>query len=269
VKHVVMFSGGIGSWATAKRVIDQYGADDVVLLFADVKGDNPSPHIGEDEDCYRFINDAAAQLGAQLVTLNSHEDIWDVFKRRRFLGNSRQANCSQELKQKPCRKWLNENCDPADTVVYVGIDWTETHRIPAIKKSYLPYRAEAPMIEPPYLDKQAMIDAARAAGLEPPRMYAQGFPHANCGGGCVRAGKAQFALLHRINPERFAVWEAKEQEIRDHLGREDVTILTEEVRGQQVHLPLSKLRQRLDSQGSLFDDELDFGGCGCFTDDVA
>ena len=33
VKHVVMYSGGIGSWAAAKRVIDRHGSDNIVLLF--------------------------------------------------------------------------------------------------------------------------------------------------------------------------------------------------------------------------------------------
>lgn len=264
MKHVVMFSGGIGSWATAKRVAAEHGTDDLTLLFADVKGDNPSPHVGEDEDCYRFITDAAANVGATLVTVKDGRDIWQVFKDRRFLGNSRQANCSEELKQKPCRAWLDAHCDPADTVVYVGIDWTETHRIPKIKMGYLPYRAEAPLTEKPCLDKEQMIAWAKSEGLEPPRMYAQGYPHANCGGGCVRAGKAQFALLYRTNPERFAVWADKEQEVREHLGRDDVTILTEQVRGEERNLPLVKLRERLQSQPSLFDDDDEFGGCGCF-----
>lgn len=266
--HVVMFSGGIGSWATAKRVAAEHGSTDLTLLFADVKGDNPSPHVGEDEDCYRFIADAAANVGAKLVTVKDGRDIWQVFKDKRFLGNSRQANCSHLLKQKPCRDWLDANCDPADTTVYVGIDWTETHRIPAIKKNYLPYRAVAPMTEKPYLDKQGMIDWATSEGLKPPRMYAQGYPHANCGGGCVRAGKAQFQLLYRNNPERFKEWERNENELRDYLAK-DVTILTEERHGTRINLPLTVLRNRIESQPSLFDDadDYDFGGCGCFTDD--
>ena len=68
-RHIVMFSGGIGSWATARQVVQQHGPDNVTLLFADVGGTHPSPHVGEDADTYRFINDAARQLGAQLVTL--------------------------------------------------------------------------------------------------------------------------------------------------------------------------------------------------------
>lgn len=264
-KHVVMFSGGAGSWATAKRVAEQHGTDGLVLLFADVGGSHRSPHAGEDEDTYRFIEEAAANVGGKLVILNQGEDIWEVFKRRRFLGNSRQANCSHELKQKPCRKWLEENCpDPERTAVYVGIDWTETHRLPAVVEAYKPYRAFAPMTEEPYLDKAGMIAWLEAEGIDPPRLYAKGFAHNNCGGGCVRAGQAQFELLMRTNPERFAFWESQEQELREHLEK-DVSILTEVRKGEKVQLTLRSFRERLESQPSMFDGD-DFGGCGCFVD---
>ena len=35
LQRVVMFSGGIGSWATAKRVAAQHGTADLTLLFTD------------------------------------------------------------------------------------------------------------------------------------------------------------------------------------------------------------------------------------------
>lgn len=264
MKHVVMFSGGLGSWMTAKRVAAEHGADNLTLLFADVKGDSTSPHIGEDEDTYRFIDEAAANVGGQLVTVKDGRDIWQVFHDRRFLGNSRQANCSTELKQKPARRWLEANCDPAETTVYIGIDWSEIHRLPAIEKAYLPYVAKAPMTDPPYLDKAQMMAECEKAGIALPRLYRAGFAHNNCGGFCVRAGQAQFELLLREHPDRYAFHEAREQELRDHLGK-DVTILKETVRSEPVPITLTRFRERLEAQPDLFD-AFDFGGCGCFID---
>ncbi len=49
--HVVMFSGGAGSWAAAKRI----AARPLTLLFADT--------LIEDGDLYRFLDDAAADVG--------------------------------------------------------------------------------------------------------------------------------------------------------------------------------------------------------------
>jgi len=267
-KHVVMFSGGIGSWATAKLVAEKYGTDNLYLVFSDVKGNNPSPHIGEDEDTYRFIEEAAKNIGGTYVYLNDGRDIWEVFKDKKFLGNSRLAHCSHLLKQKPAREWLEANCDPEDTIVYVGIDWTESHRLSSIEKNYKPYTAVAPLaIEnysgtKKYWDKPELIEWARAEGLTTPRLYDLGFAHNNCGGGCVRAGQGQFKQLLQIMPERFNVWEQKEQEMRDYLGK-DVSILVEVVKGQKKSLPLSELRRRAENSPTLID-ETDIGGCGCF-----
>ena len=269
MKHVVMFSGGIGSWAAAKMVAATFGTDNLYLVFTDVKGNTESSHIGEDEDTYRFLDDAVKNIGGHYIYINEGKDIWEVFKDKKFLGNSRLAHCSFELKQKPARKWLNENCDPNDTIVYVGIDWTETHRLPAIVKNYLPYKAVAPLAEPyyhredkMYYDKQELIEWAESEGLKTPRLYSLGFSHNNCGGGCVRAGQAQFKKLLEVMPERFAMWEEKEQEVIQHLGK-DVSILMDMKDGVRRSLPLIELRRRVENQPQLVDDD-DLGGCGCF-----
>jgi len=259
-----MFSGGIGSWATAKRVAEQHGTENLYLLFSDVKGSNPDPHIGEDEDTYRFIEEAAFNVGGELVIVSDGRDIWEVFKDVRYLGNSRIAQCSHILKQKPARKWLEENCDPEDTTIYVGIDWSEIHRLPSIERNYKPYIAKAPMTEAPYLDKKQMIAWAKDEGLQTPRLYDLGFAHNNCGGGCVRAGQGQFKQLLQIMPDRFAVWEEKEKEIQDYLQK-DVTILKKQVEGERKNLSLRELREQVEDNPGLFDD-LDIGGCNCFVD---
>jgi 3'-phosphoadenosine 5'-phosphosulfate sulfotransferase (PAPS reductase)/FAD synthetase len=99
-----MFSGGIGSWATAKRVVAGVGRESVTLLFADT--------LVEDADTYRFLNAAARNVGSELVTVADGRTPFEVFHDDRFLGNQRLANCSKYLKQKPCREWLDANCDP-------------------------------------------------------------------------------------------------------------------------------------------------------------
>lgn len=273
IHHVVMYSGGLGSWATAVLVLQDIAEDGdrVTLLFADVKGASTSPHVGEDEDTYRFIRETAADfighssdLTVELITVADGRDIWQVFKDDRFLGNSRLANCSKYLKQKPARDWLEANTDPDTSVVYVGIDWTEAHRIPAIVRGYQPWRAVAPLTEPPYYTREQLEGWLRDIGIELPRLYRAGFPHNNCGGGCVRAGQAQFALLLREHPERFRYWEDSEQELRDHLDA-DVSILRDRTNGQSRPMTLREFREGIEAQTQLFDPN-DFGGCGCFVD---
>lgn len=264
MKHVVMFSGGIGSWAAAKLVAEKHGTDNLILLFTDVKGNNTSDHVGEDQDTYRFIKEAAENVGGTLIYLNKGKDIWEVFKESRFLGNSRLAKCSHELKQKPAREWIDENCLPDETVIYLGIDWTETHRLPSIVKNYLPFKAEAPLTEKPYYTKQQLIEMAESEGLKAPRLYAMGFAHNNCGGGCVRAGQGQFKHLLDVMPDRFAEWEKQEQIMQQHLDKE-VTILSEVIDGVKKPLPLIELRRRAEEQPAMID-IYDIGGCACFVE---
>lgn len=270
-----MFSGGLGSWITSRRAVDLAAPGDrVTMLFADVKGTSTSPHVGEDEDTYRFIAEASQDVidraqvrgvDAELVTVMDGRDIWQVFKDDRFLGNARLANCSKFLKQKPCREWLEANVDPADGTVYVGIDWSETHRLPAIEAGWAPYSVLAPLTEPPYLDRDDMLAECEAAGIEVPRLYRAGFAHNNCGGFCVRAGQAQQEKLLREHPDRYAFHEQKEAELREHLGK-DVAVLRDRRGGTAKPLTLTAFRERLEGDAGLFD-ALDVGGCGCFTQD--
>ncbi|MET9119968.1 hypothetical protein [Streptomyces sp. NPDC004528] len=264
-KHVVMFSSGAGSWAAARRVADQHGTEDLHLVFSDVKGDNPSPHAGEDQDNYRFLRQAAWDIGAPLVWLNEGRDVWKVFEDNRFLGNTRLANCSKFLKQQPARAWLEENCDPADTTVYVGIDWSESHRLPAIERGYAPYKALAPLCDPPYLDKDDILEDLRQRGIKPPRLYEMGFAHANCGGFCVRSGQAQFKRLLEKMPERYAYHEQKEQNLRTFLGK-DIAILRNRKGGTTKPLTLREFREQLQAD-QINVDPYDIGGCGCFVEE--
>jgi hypothetical protein len=109
------------------------------------------------------------------------------------------------------------------------------------------------------------MSMALAEGLQPPRLYSYGLPHANCGGGCVRAGIGQWRHVYKVLPDVFARWEMEEQKMRDRLGK-DVAILKRSRNGVVSPFPLSKLREEIENDGQL--DLLDWGGCGCFVDGV-
>lgn len=247
-----MFSGGIGSWATARRVVDKHGVDGLVLLFADTKT--------EDEDLYRFVDEAAADIGGELVRIAEGRTIWEVFRDERMMGSSRLDPCSRILKRQPLRRWLQEHCDPADTTVYLGIDWTESHRLTKALHHWVPWAVEAPLCDEPYLWKQQHIEALRARGIEPPRLYSWGMPHNNCGGFCVKAGISQFVQLLEVQPERYAYHEAQEQAFREMVGK-DVAILRDRSGGETRPLTMTELRERKQNGESM--PMFDWGGCAC------
>jgi len=254
MRHIVQFSGGVGSWAAAKRVAQQHGTDDLVLLFADT--------LIEDEDLYRFVDEAAANIGGQFVRIADGRTPWEVFRDVRFIGNTRIDPCSRVLKRELLRQWLTDNCDPAETVCYLGIDWTEDHRMEKARDRWAPWNVEAPLCEAPFITKPQLLAALTAEGIAPPRLYAMGFPHNNCGGFCVKAGQAQFALLLKAFPERYAEHEAQEEAMREMLGA-DVSIMRDRSGGDLRPLTMRRFRERLQSgQLGLFD-QFDWGGCGC------
>ncbi|MEE6264962.1 hypothetical protein ACJ6WD_09490 [Streptomyces sp. VTCC 41912] len=296
MRHVVMLSGGLSSYETAKRVVGRYGKDNVTLLFANTRA--------EDDDLHRFLKESTGYLGMPIdeVSDPQQRNPFDVFFDEGFLGNSRLAPCSKLLKQLPARLRLEERFDPADTIVYVGIKWDETHRIPGILSGYhhsrkgcrkkslckslftekgrltgpgctnlLPepeaWQVQFPLTEPPYYEHQTVVDELAAVGIAEPDMYREGYQHANCKGLCVRAGQAQWALTLKIHPDRFAYAEHEENRFRREKDP-NAAILRDWKNGGRP-LPLTEFRERVEAsereQPSFFD-SADWGGCGCFTD---
>lgn len=239
-EHVVMFSSGAGSAVAAKRVADRYGTDQLTLLFADVNMEHP--------DNYRFLNEASEWVGGELIVLdNDGKTIWDVFREGRFLGNTRVDLCSRVLKREPMRAWLEEHRDPADTVVHLGFDISEPHRLDRARPHWEPWTVEAPLLWEPVVWKDQALDRLRDAGIEPPLLTRMGWPHANCGGGCVKAGIGQFSRLLGELPDTFAEWEANEEAIATHLDK-PVAILRDRRGGTTKPLPLRVLREWIDAE---------------------
>lgn len=255
IERVVMFSGGVGSWGAARRTADMHGTEGLVLLFADTRIEDP--------DLYRFLDEAAADIGAPLVRVADGRTPFEVFRDVRYLGNSRIAPCSRVLKQEPTRKWMAENAP--DATVVLGIDWTEEHRLDGARKGWAPWAVEAPLCDRPLVMKTDLLNDLEARGIKRPALYREGFAHNNCGGGCVRAGIGQFAHLYRSRPETFAYWEEGEADMRALLTT-NVTILRDRTGDVTRPMTLRELRTRLVAKPGMFDGE-DWGGCGCFVDE--
>lgn len=253
-KHVVSFSGGVCSFWAAVRVVERYGKDSVTLLFADT--------LIEDEDLYRFNADAARHLGVPITRIADGRTPWQVFHDERMLGNSRVDPCSKLLKRELLGEWMRANCVEMAATLYLGLDWTEGHRLSGVRAAKPGWNVEAPMMWPELWDKQRMFRELAAIGIEPPRLYKMGFPHNNCGGFCVKAGQAHFAHLLRTMPERYAAHEAEEEKLRAVLG--DVSIMKDRRGGETKRLTLRGLRESIE-QGKTYD-PLEWGGCGCAVD---
>jgi hypothetical protein len=309
-KHVVMFSAGGGSWMTALRVSKRHGTENLHLLFTDTMFESP--------DTYQFLILASADiygitlpeglvpalsdfpsfrdrpafrafLGALRERVAPHipnlhwiadgRDIWQVFFDERFLANSGIDPCSKILKRLISYKWLEDTCDPANTTVYVGIDFTETHRFDDGQGGGVgPRRAadgwtyEAPLTQQPFVWRPDIIEEMKSRDLMVPTAYLLGFSHNNCNKGCVKAGHEHWLNLLRKDRDLYLYYEELEQEFRDFLGA-DVSILTDRAGDNKKKvLTLRIFRTRFEEKKQLdflFDEEFagafneGVGGCGC------
>jgi 3'-phosphoadenosine 5'-phosphosulfate sulfotransferase (PAPS reductase)/FAD synthetase len=249
-KHVVSFSGGVCSFWAAARVIEKHGAANTTLLFADT--------LIEDEDLYRFNREASAYLGVPITRIADGRNPWEVMRDVRMIANSAIDPCSKHLKRQLLDRWHREHCLEMTTTIYLGLDWTEGHRLKRTRAALAPWNVEAPMMWEPFWDKTRMFCELTKIGIEPPRLYKMGFPHNNCGGFCVKAGQAHFAHLLRTMPDRYRWHEEQEAKMRELVG--DHSIIR--MKGQPVSL--REFRELIEA-GKEYD-PLEWGGCGCAVD---
>lgn len=254
MKRLVQFSTGLGSAEVARRSIETYGVENVLLLTADT--------LVEDEDNWRFAFEARALIGdPEWFILADGRTPMQAGRDARVVPNNRFAVCSRILKRELLRAWIDANCDPAEVVIQLGFDWTEPQRHEATVPLWKPFTVESPLMHAPFTHKALLMTEWAKRGVRPPRLYDYGFSHANCGGACVRGGQAQWRLLLTVNRERYLEWEREEELTRDMLGK-DVTILRDRSGGTSRPLSLREFRLRNEADGTLFDSG-DWGACGC------
>lgn len=256
MKHIVNLSGGACSFWAAHRVIEKFGRQDTILLFADT--------LIEDEDLYSFNLWSEKQLGIPITRICEGRTPWQLFRDEGLIGNARFPICSVRLKREPLDLWHRQNALEMDSVLYLGFDFSEWNRLDDLRRSKPNWKIEAPMCEPPLWDKCKIIDECAKLGFPKQKLYELGFPHNNCGGRCVRAGISHWVHLLHVLPLRYKEWEDEEQAtILDFLARgiTPLTILKDRRGGVTKDLSLKDLRMRVES-GEKFPRD-DWGGCGC------
>ena len=206
--YIVSYSGGASSWAAAKVVKERIMSldDSMTLLFADT--------LIEDEDTYAFLDAGAKHLGVPVTRIADGRTPLEVFETERMIGNSRIDPCSRILKRQLLDKWVDKIDTPKTRVL--GLDWTEINRFERYA-ARMDGLAIAPLIDF-RIGKPEIMRMVKEAGLPTQRLYRLGFPHANCGGACVKAGITQWTLLYRTFPDRFKHWEDGEEKLRVKLG---------------------------------------------------
>lgn len=191
----VWFSCGAASAIAAAKTLELYSSTHLVRIIN-------NPVIEEDPDNRRFLLDIQDWLNHPIETaINpdythcSAEKVWD---KRRFMSGPLGAPCTIELKKRARQHW--EATNPCDWHV-LGFTAEEKTRYDRF------ILTERPNVLPVLIDlnitKQDCVDILQAAGIALPRVYALGYPNANCIG-CVKATSPTYwNLVRQQHPEVF------------------------------------------------------------------
>ncbi|HEU5013923.1 MAG TPA: hypothetical protein VFT66_15490 [Roseiflexaceae bacterium] len=255
MNYIVSLSGGVASAVAADRAIQRYGREAVTLWFADTSW--------EDEDLYRFLDDCMQRWGGDLIRYCDGRTPLEVAEDVKLIPNQRRAPCTLKLKIEPFVKYIK--AQPKPLTVLLGLDWKEQHRMVRPKANY--EAIDGVTVDYPLMWKPLIYEPYQEIvtrwGIAPPRMYAAGFPHSNCGGRCVKQGVGEWNRLRLWEPARFAEVRDWEQAQRAKGGaRANYAICRDSTGGDVKPLTLLEIEQRAQPA----DDEPsmdDMFGCMC------
>ena len=206
----VWFSSGAASAVAAKLTIEKYPDETIRILN--------NPVIEEDEDNLRFLSDVEAWLGKPVEFVRSpkypNASASEVWAKRKFMSGPLGAPCTVELKKMARQAWEIEN-KPDWHVLGFTVDEKKRHDrfVLGERSNILPILIDAG------ITKQRCYEILMSAGIELPRVYAMGYPNANCIG-CVKATSPTYWNLVRAkHPDVFAERARQSRELGARLVR--------------------------------------------------
>lgn len=290
MKTIVSISGGLGSAYALKMCIEKCGRENVIAVFADVKGtgyshfwsDFPAVEYllqerfgGESQDTYRFIWQLSHALDIDIERLEDGRSIWSVFgQTRSFLlkvGPRALCKASELLKREMIAGWL-EKQNIGEFQMALGMYPLENHRVENARHWWSarlnqPIHVFSPLIDAfeqdkAFVDNCVVSDWLNDLGIEAPAAYSEGFPHNNCRKICVHAGQNQWAELYKLDTEGYLYAAYQENNIR---MKRDVNATILKITRDGITIPIT-LYDFIPMIEKGEYNKRDMGGsCSCFT----
>lgn len=189
---VCWFSCGAASAvATKLAIIKNDGKLPLVVAYTEVVNEHP--------DNKRFLADCEKWFGQNIIILRDQEynaDIFEVFRKTRFIKGPTGAPCTRLLKRR-IRMFFEEE---GDFQVF-GFTSEENKRAKDFQKRNDHIKLIAPLIEKG-LTKSDCWGMLERAGIKIPAMYELGYQNNNCIG-CVKGGAGYWNKIRIDFPVQF------------------------------------------------------------------
>lgn len=197
---ICWFSCGSASAVAAKLASEKYG-DRCEIIYCDT-------FAYEHPDNRRFFDDVQAWLGREIKVLRSpdYADIFEVFRKTRWLVGVKGARCTTELK-----KNVRKAYQRVDDIQIFGLTADEQHRVKRFRNENPELFSEFPLIDNG-VTKAECHRIIADAGIEQPMMYRLGYRNNNCIG-CVKGQAGYWNKIRRDFPEAFARMAKVEREL--------------------------------------------------------
>jgi hypothetical protein len=159
-------------------------------------------HTGsEDEDNQRFMRDCMAWFDMDITHLKSdkYQNTWDVWEKRQYICGNDGAPCTGELKINP--RLAFQLPDDVHVFGYTA-DRRDVVRAEALRENWPDLNIVTPLIDRG-ITKAACLAMIQSAGIRPPRVYAMGFPNANCIPCCKATSPDYWSLVRKEFPVEF------------------------------------------------------------------
>lgn len=239
-RTICWFSCGAASAIATKIALNTY--NNCVIVYQDTGSEHP--------DNKRFLKDCEEYFGQEIEIIKSkkYKDIWEVFKKTRWLVGVNGARCTSELKRKVAEDYLNHYEDRE----ILGYTIEETTRTERFRNNNPERFIECPLIDRGYSKEDCFLALAKA-DIVLPKMYQLGFSNNNCIG-CVKGQQGYWNHIRKHFPDVFERMSKVERKL-------DAAINKTYVNGKRIRTFLDELPEdagNISKEPSI--------GCGLFCD---
>jgi 3'-phosphoadenosine 5'-phosphosulfate sulfotransferase (PAPS reductase)/FAD synthetase len=204
MKKIAWFSCGITSAIACKLAIEEYGKENIDLVYIKIDSSHP--------DNKRFIKDCENWYGMKIkqIQCEKFKDQFEVIKKIRYVNGVAGAPCTLHLKKNVRKKYEKEN-GFSNQIFGFEFAQKEINRAIRFLQQYPECKPLYPLIDAK-LTKEMCADILLKNGIKLPTMYELGFHNNNCIM-CVKGGKGYANHIRKHFEKEFIKMSKLEREV--------------------------------------------------------